>query len=743
MKAISNHKRFGAIILVALVLLGGLAIAHVAGAQTTDPNKITLPRTDTPGVLTTVFLGPALAGIWLVTYVINQFLKILISLASFLVVQMLALNSHVFDSPMVQIGFSLTLAIANLGFVLGIIIIALATILRNQTYGVKQLLWKLVAMAILVNFGLVVTRPIVAFSDSLSNNFIQSFNGGDGLASSLAGSFHIQRYDSPDFSLWNSKNSAEGCKTGLAVGTPGIPGGPILGCMFGALFGGVADAANQIIAIVLYSLFGMIFLAIAAFSLFTIAALLFVRYAYLAILLVLLPLAWLTYAFPKLGNHFSEWWQSFFRWTFFPAISLFFIYLALRVTNSTYFAGAEGIGTTNQGVFTTIIYTVMDSVVLGGLLLGGLKAADSLGIKGAGAAIGMVQSTASKIGKAAGGYATKQTAKGVRLAYQKADSKLNITGRLQRSDSRVASLAGRGIARVSTNENLVKDAEKKVSEDPTITKNELKGNMNMEDTFARIAKLIKQNELDKDTTIQGVSAPEWLDAHQDEVRRYGQGKNSKEADKAFGSNEEIRDAEKEFNKLPADEKTPEAKEKLEKSIAELKDKFSKMPEGEEKQRAVDAELSRLPQAAQAGYKAMMKLQDATNKFVDSLKKSDMSKFNVEGIFKRDAAGRFSAATEVLMKSFAEKAPQLMAPLIPKMKSQTLKAVHGRYLAILDENFRVAKASGDEDRARMAGFARKSFKNAYANNAFGFGGEEKGGGEEKKGGGDDGGAKKKT
>ena len=59
---------------------------------------------------------------------------------------------------------------------LGIIVIALATILRIESYSIKKMLWKLVVMAILVNFGLVIIAPIFGFSNALTQYFLNCFN---------------------------------------------------------------------------------------------------------------------------------------------------------------------------------------------------------------------------------------------------------------------------------------------------------------------------------------------------------------------------------------------------------------------------------------------------------------------------------------------------------------------------------------------------------------------------------------
>ena len=139
----------------------------VTPTPTTGQSTQKTPTPTTPNLFACTAAGGSLAtcGVYLIAIVINGIITVGIAIAAFFTRIGLSANSQIFSSPEVQTGFSVALAIANFGFVLGIIIIALATIIRNQTYGIKQLLWKLIMMAILVNFGLVITGPIVGISD--------------------------------------------------------------------------------------------------------------------------------------------------------------------------------------------------------------------------------------------------------------------------------------------------------------------------------------------------------------------------------------------------------------------------------------------------------------------------------------------------------------------------------------------------------------------------------------------------
>src|SRR3989344_1721406 len=59
-----------------------------------------------------------------------------------------------------------------------IIFIAFATITRRQTFGFKQLFAKLVMMALLINFSLVISGVIIDFTNVMSQFFIDKVASG-------------------------------------------------------------------------------------------------------------------------------------------------------------------------------------------------------------------------------------------------------------------------------------------------------------------------------------------------------------------------------------------------------------------------------------------------------------------------------------------------------------------------------------------------------------------------------------
>lgn len=204
----------------------------------------------------------------------------------------LSLNFDILNNPMIDVGWGISRDLANLGFVLFIIIIAIATILRIQQYEAKSTLGKLIAVALLVNFSLLFAGVFIDFSNMLTKYFIQSItsSGVTGLGPSLANAFGIQN-------LLSVKDATEI--------------GPML-------------ALKGQYMVITSGLFVAAFTFLGALSLLALAVMFLVRYVILSILLILVPLAFLFIILPATKNLWDKWSKEFMKWIIFaPAASFF------------------------------------------------------------------------------------------------------------------------------------------------------------------------------------------------------------------------------------------------------------------------------------------------------------------------------------------------------------------------------------------------------------------------------------
>ena len=305
-----------------------------------------------------------------IAYIFGYIAKILFTLGGLLIELGLNVNEHLLDdaSP-VKYGWNIVLQFTNLGFVLAIIVIAFATILRMESYGMKKILWKLVVAALLVNFSLVIAGGFLNISQILTDYFLSKATlEGQGFSSfseNFAAMFKIQAF-------FKVASVTEGFDDSVLSGAAAI------GNTFGA---GVLTNIASLALLTSFTLIG-------ALVLLAVAIMLLIRYVYMAILLIVLPAVWLAWIFPNTDKHWKEWWDKFIRWTFFPPIMLFFLYLDVYImeTQKEYVkgivAGVNPAAKSSLGL-TFGFDAIGNLIIIFGLVIGGLLVANKLSIIGA------------------------------------------------------------------------------------------------------------------------------------------------------------------------------------------------------------------------------------------------------------------------------------------------------------------------------------------------------------------------
>jgi len=253
-----------------------------------------------------------------------------------------------------------------MGFVLVLIIIALATILRVERYQLKTTLRNLIIAAVLINFSLTIAGVFIDFTNVVGRYFFgaaspegEIINFSSNLAQSLNMQGLIQFQSTPAASLAET----------FAVD--------------------ILNALGALLSLVVTVLMTITFLGLILIVFAGLAYMLLVRYIALAILLILMPLAWLFWTIPDLKNLWDKWWSQFLRWCFFLPASGFFLYLSIltfvklgplitaQATNLSAVQGATGLQ--NQGG----ILIFLQLLVKLSLLMATLIVADKMGIEGA------------------------------------------------------------------------------------------------------------------------------------------------------------------------------------------------------------------------------------------------------------------------------------------------------------------------------------------------------------------------
>ena len=319
---------------------------------------------------------------WGIGWFISMIAGIIIAGLAWMVEVVLNMSTQVVNSSPVKTGFPIVLAVTNMGFVAAVIVIAIATILRYGEYAVKKTLPKLIAAALLVNFSLVFAGAILNFADQFTLYFVREISPIQGqgnsigsFASAMAGAFNPQR----EFVQGSSDSSESG-----AVEIAGVTNSA------GAEFGKYLIPMTSV-SLTLFSLIAIV-LTLVAFI-----ALLLIRYVYLVVLLIVMPFVWLMWIFPGTKSYFSDWWKKFLKQVFFAPVVVFFLYLAILYAGSLSVNGvatdtaraSETLGAINQfsqNLLTEPLQILMNTLVIIGLMFGGMFAAIKIAAAGASAA---------------------------------------------------------------------------------------------------------------------------------------------------------------------------------------------------------------------------------------------------------------------------------------------------------------------------------------------------------------------
>lgn len=205
-------------------------------------------------------------------------------------------------------------ALLNLvnGFVIiVIIVVAFAEILRLNinTYGVKKMLPTLIFAVIAANFSFLFCRLMVDFANIVMAGIIHGTSGTaltDVMNGGKSGGWA------------NPNNTAfDGMSTSGGGGT--------------VFWFGIVQLLLIASGVIIYIL----------------AFLFFIRLWLIYFLVALTPLAFMATALPQTKSLFNQWWSNFFKWTFMPVVSVFWIWL-----------GAQWLSTmgSNMGWFLQILF---------------------------------------------------------------------------------------------------------------------------------------------------------------------------------------------------------------------------------------------------------------------------------------------------------------------------------------------------------------------------------------------------
>ncbi len=301
--------------------------------------------------------------------------------------------------------------ITNTLLILGMIGIAIATIVRYKKYVWQNTLWKLVIVALLVNFSLVIGGTIIDISNYLSGHFLSiAQEENNTLAPRIQQSFGYE------------EETSEGTKTLIPPdifdeGKYELP--KILG-LDTATTTATTTAAEEVASYDLrfgnFFIIGFIMILVGGFAVISLLAV-FVTILFRALILIVLlglsPIVFAAWIFPDTEKYWKMWWEQFIKWCFFPVIFSFTLYIAV-IAMSAMNEISIGAGSATQTIIQMVLFSMF--------LVGGLIFA----IQGGGAVSKTVIQQATKAGAVAGAFVGHKALKGAASSetWRKAQKRL-------------------------------------------------------------------------------------------------------------------------------------------------------------------------------------------------------------------------------------------------------------------------------------------------------------------------------
>lgn len=346
----------------------------------------------------TVIGGLASGIVSVLGWALSQLMKVLVYVAGY---------NHFIKSAAVSNGWVIARDVANMFFIVILLVIAFGTILQIEQYNYKKWLPKLILMAILINFSKTICGILIDVAQVVMLTFVNAFIGLT--AGNLTDMLGIRH--------WQSLQTSPGEQA----------------------ISGWEAAATYILAV--------IYVIIALIVVAAMVGMLVMRIIMIWVYVVLSPFAYLLAAFPGGQKYASQWWGDFTKNLIIGPVLAFFIWLSfvslVDLSSNSQFDGIEEFVDSEQA--TQMCQTddtgacqfgtselMLKFIISIAMLIGGMKIAQEIG----GAAGGVAGKIAGK-GKglalmgagAAGGFALARA----KWAGRKAKSAAVATGRVAKA----------------------------------------------------------------------------------------------------------------------------------------------------------------------------------------------------------------------------------------------------------------------------------------------------------------------
>lgn len=334
-------------------------------------------------------------------------LKELLTLEVYLLPPIAKYNNFIREEGVV-LGWTTMRDLCNMFFIIILLLIALATILKIQSYGYRQLLKRFVIIAVLINFSRTIVGVLIDFSQIVMLTFVRVIEKT--VASDLIVALGLDQ-------LFRHDGGANWDQV--------------------AMFAVAAIMMGIMVVVIL----GII-------------AILIMRIVSLWVLIVLSPLAFVSFTFPKTEKYFNQWTEELGKNLFAGPALAFFLWLSLAIVGSGKINESFGEKTSDYSDANVVSNATSPANALNfivgiGVLLAGIKMTQTSGVAGAAFAGTMVAGAVGatkRLGKRAAKGSAQLAGKGAGKVGKLAWSGTSGEGMVKGGLSRVRGKLGAAIA---------------------------------------------------------------------------------------------------------------------------------------------------------------------------------------------------------------------------------------------------------------------------------------------------------
>lgn len=308
----------------------------------------------------------------------------------------------------VRIGWLVTRDLANMFFIVILLVIAFGTILGSSTYSYEKNLPRLLIMAVVINFSKTICGIFIDMGQVVMMTFVNGFK--EAAAGNFMNAYQINKL--------------------VALGQ--------------------SESGTYDFGLVIAMMFAFILAAIAVCVTLVLLVTLLFRVVMLWVLIILSPIAFLSSAIPRGGDYYADWWKEFRKYIITGPVIAFFMWLALasvQTAGQRGFAG-EGflapyagtgesdaaLGQAQSRILTEAgrADTIMNMIIAISIMLAGLKYAEKSGVAGLGAAKA-IRNVATKAARNVATYGAKRAAEPLLTAGGRQLAKVPLVGGLGRA----------------------------------------------------------------------------------------------------------------------------------------------------------------------------------------------------------------------------------------------------------------------------------------------------------------------